>query len=393
MGIRIGIGEVKNVREIYIDVDGVVNKVKEGYIGVDGSPKLFYKLEPLEKIIYYGLADPLSEGRYLLAAASNNTYAIFAGGTTQYNSNLTIATTPSAVVDAYDVTLTRTSPKNNLGIGYKNLEATSVGDFVFFAGGGPLTATSSQVVRYNSTLTRAGPTSLYYSVTNLAAASNQNYALFAGGISNSSSSGCRDTVNAYNTTSTKSTLPTVLPAAVHSLAGASFGDYAIFAGGENQTLTFYKFVSAYDNNLTVFSASDLSSARSSLKGIATNEYAFFAGGTTGGNNRSTTVDIYDKQLTRVNSTASLSLARFNMSAASLNGFALFAGGNYTETSAQNPYDRMDIFDKFLTRTLGTALSASRTALAATTIGNYALFGGGVNIDPFSIVDVYTTEYN
>ena len=37
---------------------------------------------------------------------------------------------------------------------------------------------------------------------------------------------------------------------------------------------------------------------------------------------------------------------------------------------------VDIYDESLTRTVGTPLSIKRNGLAATSIGNYALFGGG-----------------
>lgn len=45
MGIFLGNGGVKTVREIYVGVDGTPRKVKEGYVGVGGVPRLFYKSE------------------------------------------------------------------------------------------------------------------------------------------------------------------------------------------------------------------------------------------------------------------------------------------------------------------------------------------------------------
>ena len=45
----------------------------------------------------------------------------------------------------------------------------------------------------------------------------------------------------------------------------------------------------------------------------------------------------------------------------------------------------------LTRTIPTPLSESRTYLAATSVGNYALFGGGKSSSNSSTVDAYTVS--
>lgn len=43
MSILLGNSGIRNVKEIYIGVNGNAKKVKEGYVGVGGVPKLFYK--------------------------------------------------------------------------------------------------------------------------------------------------------------------------------------------------------------------------------------------------------------------------------------------------------------------------------------------------------------
>ena len=50
MSILLGNGGVKEVKEIYVGVDGKPRKVKDGYIGVDGTPRKFYSaIRPLEE--------------------------------------------------------------------------------------------------------------------------------------------------------------------------------------------------------------------------------------------------------------------------------------------------------------------------------------------------------
>ena len=78
----------------------------------------------------------------------------------------------------------------------------------------------------------------------------------------------------------------------------------------------------------------------------------------------------------------LSEARGYLAATSVGNYALFGGGSYKDT--------IDAYDASLIRTIPTPLSAGRSYLAATTVGDYALFGGGHNRSTYSnIVDAYT----
>jgi hypothetical protein len=58
--------------------------------------------------------------------------------------------------------------------------------------------------------------------------------------------------------------------------------------------------------------------------------------------------------------------------------------------AYSPSAVVDVYDENLTRAMFVTLSAARTYLSATSIGNYALFAGGITSDRYSsdIVDAY-----
>ena len=80
----------------------------------------------------------------------------------------------------------------------------------------------------------------------------------------------------------------------------------------------------------------------------------------------------------------LSAARWHLAATTVGNYALFGGGGNSSGSSYT----VDAYDTSLTRTNPTPLSKARSYLAATTVGNYALFGGGGN--SFN-VDAYDTS--
>ena len=69
---------------------------------------------------------------------------------------------------------------------------------------------------------------------------------------------------------------------------------------------------------------------------------------------------------------SLSVRRCNLSATTVGDYALFGGG-YTDYVSSAT---VDAYDSSLTRSTPTPLSVGRCVLSATTVGDYALFGGG-----------------
>ena len=79
----------------------------------------------------------------------------------------------------------------------------------------------------------------------------------------------------------------------------------------------------------------------------------------------------------------LSESRSFLAATSVGNYALFGGGYDKDT--------VDAYDTSLTRTIPTPLSKGRAYLAATSVGNYALFGGGKSSSNSSTVDAYTVS--
>ena len=83
----------------------------------------------------------------------------------------------------------------------------------------------------------------------------------------------------------------------------------------------------------------------------------------------------------------LALSRGYLAATTIGDYALFGGG-YNGSTSSDYQNTVDAYNTLLTRTTPTALSMARYYLAATTVGNYALFGGGYSNQTMSTVDAY-----
>ena len=178
----------------------------------------------------------LSLERRNLAATTVGNYALFGGG--EKNG---IA---SSVVDAYDTSLTRTNPTGlNEARGW--LAATTVSpavgsssqsSYALFGGGAAGSSYSSVVDAYDTSLTRTTPTELSQARKELAAPTvapagdsspQSGYAVFGGGYSGSD---WVPTVDAYDASLTRTIQPK-LSVGRSYLSGTSIGNYALFAGG------------------------------------------------------------------------------------------------------------------------------------------------------------------
>ena len=169
---------------------------------------------------------PLIVGRRNLAAASVGSYALFAGGS-RYGIG------PSNVVDAYDEALTRSTPIVLTTARYSFVGATS-GGYALFAGGGG--SSGMAVDAYDVSLTRTtAPAALSFVRENLAAVSVRGYTLFGGGSRGVGADGSymNETVDAYDFDLTKRSVANLNTARAH-LAAAAVGDYALFGGGASR---------------------------------------------------------------------------------------------------------------------------------------------------------------
>ena len=168
-----------------------------------------------------------------------------------------------------------------------------------------------------------------------------------------------------------------LSSPMQRLAATSIGNYALFGGGINGS-TCLNSVFAYDASLTETTPSELIYGRQWLAATSVGNYAIFGGGMSGNDQTSVTnhYETYDTSLTHNGGIdMALSLGRNKLAATSVGNYALFGGGASRNNIQQKT---VDAFDTSLTQTIPTVLSVARYELAATSVGNYALFGGGTD---------------
>ena len=206
-----------------------------------------------------------------------------------------------------------------------------------------------------------------------------------------------------------STAATGLSLARHRISAVSVGDYALFGGGDTNGSDYKTTVDVYTSKLVKGTASSLSAARIYMATTTVGNYALFGGGHAGSSNSATayfnTVDAYNTNLTRSTPTT-LSNKPNYLAATTVGNYALFGGGEtYTDPSVSGFYyylTTVDTYTSNLVKGTATSLSVGRSHLAATTVGNYAIFAGGGKYEytgsyasaggyykDFNTVDTYT----
>lgn len=362
-----GAAIARKAKSVYIGVDGVARKVKRAYIGngTDNKARLCYTdgSEP----VYAGLSH-MSIARRLFedGATTVGGYALFLGG--QRSGGVT------DVVDAFDRAHTRISP-TVLSSAKQQGAATTVGGYALFAGGANASgAAFSSVDAYDASLTRTTISPLGYARYALRATTVGSRAIFGGG-NRGGSSGVYNDADMYDNSLTRVRSSRLFPTNFYRAAATTVGDRAIFGGGYSSYSR--NEVYAVTSSFTVSTLTDLSVARSWLTATTVGNYALFAGGDNDDNDGTKTVDAYNSSLTRV-SVEDMTTARGIPIATTLGEFGIIMGNNAYPLGGREP---LDIYDSSLVHTNKTNPSGDAgysyyAYMAATTLGDYAMFAGG-----------------
>lgn len=188
-----------------------------------------------------------------------------------------------------------------------------------------------------------------------------------------------------------------LSKARHNLRAASNDNYAIFAGGEVKTgkgtnssyervsnLTFTNIADAFNKQLTrVGNVSVLSSSRSRMFQVSMPKYAMFAGGYTLASSGSSfayasTIDYYDTALTRTNS--ALSVYKYEGASTYLKSgkYAMIMPGHGNNSTSGNMSGmRINMIDGETLSAYKSDFSENRLCMVVGTVADtYIICGGG-----------------
>lgn len=238
-------------------------------------------VEAYDQSLTRSYAPSLGQERRNAKGSKGGKYGMFAGGQV-YNSS---GSSKQSSVDAYDESLTKVLSMYYGGISGSRYDmgSTAVGDYILFAGGMASSALAT-VDAFDASLTRTSPEVLSVARSRPAAATAGDYALFVGGSAGSGYvTSPAATVDVYDKYMTRSNMPD-LSGARQYIAATTVGDFAIFAGGSNGSANVAT-VDVYDASLTHALVADLSKARIP-EAAAVGKFALF----TGGNNNE--VDVY-----------------------------------------------------------------------------------------------------
>lgn len=262
--------------------------------------------------------------RYYLAAATAQSVnqsaegdaALFAGGRDYQGNNLD-------TIEVYYQNFMHDESTLRLPNAVHALAGASFGQYAIFAGGQGNNTKPVSAAAFSADWTRTILSDLSSPGSLISAACNSNYAIFAGGYSDS---GISSSVTAYDSTLAKATSPSPpsLSSGRVAIPSGTAGDYALFVGGEiSGGVT--NVAEAYDKNLNKVTASNYTWVVRAAATTSLGSYLLIMGGM-GNSNYYNIVRYYDSNLV-LHETGPLFHLSKDGAAASAGEYAYFYGGH------------------------------------------------------------------
>ncbi|NES64341.1 MAG: hypothetical protein F6K24_03235, partial [Okeania sp. SIO2D1] len=281
------------------------------------------------------------------------------------------------------------------------LKKTIASDLLKPSGGFPLYSSDDSKLKLSS------------SRSSLAATTVGNFAIFAGGYEKNREPSKVVDIFKCNSQGKLEKLGTKieLTEARGELVATTVGNFAIFAGGYEKNREPSKVVDVFKCNsqgkLEKLDTKELGTeikltvARGELAATTVGNFAIFAGGYEKNREPSKVVDVFkcnsQGKLEKLNTEIELTVARGELAATTVGNFAIFAGGKYNHREASRVVDVFKCDNQGNLEKLGSDiayplyLTANRARLAATTVGNLAIFAGGYNHSYLNRVDVFRCD--
>ena len=250
--LYIGINnKARKVKKMYIGIGNKARKIKKSYIGIGGYARNIFSNKKAELVVN---ASALYEPKYALCGTITPDYAIFAGGCIGENTWSEIVS-----ADALNKNLIKTvCPKLNIARYYSS--ATHIGSFALIVGGANRSSSIGNTYYgnidvYNNNLTKGTSLSLNISVHRPAYVDGINYCMihcgttYPGWVATSASVIVSNTIRAYNSSLTVTTLTT--STSVMCMVGSYTDTHTMFFSGVTKKSIQDYNIYAYNTSLSL----------------------------------------------------------------------------------------------------------------------------------------------
>ena len=188
------------------------------------------------------------------------------------------------------------------------------------------------------------------------------------------------------------TAPQGLDSNAYGLSAVSLGKFAIFASGRSSSSSdsYLKKVASYDASLTRGTPDELTRSTTNMGAARAEDSALFAGGAVGSSGGSSLREVNGYSLPSLTKfiATSLSVQTRGLEGVSIGNNALFCGGL---DSADNYLKSVLAYNSSgTTVTVNGTLTTARSRIAAAAVGDFAILAGGQNSgsDYLNTVDVF-----
>ena len=326
------------------------------------------------KLGLYGNLMLTNACRDLSAASIPNKVAIFAGG--KNDSNNTYYNT----ITAFNNTLVKGSP-GRLSTPKSCFAATNIHDYIILAGGSTAANNTQEVnvFNINYTVSTISNLSALNSLYTYGCTLKDRAIIYTGG---------SNIIDTYDVKLTKGTLNNTSYTRNNPMMAAS-NDGFMIAGGRGSSNNILSDAEVYNSNFTKYSNVNMSQARYFGTAVGNYAYILVAGGVTD-NGYSNIVNVFNGTTFTLERTDNLGMNSAGAASTIVAGTSIVAGG--TNSAGASTITHVDTFqNNYTIMPTDVTLSEARQNFAATTIGNYALFGGGYNTRGVTnTIDVFYT---
>lgn len=393
-GAWIGVGgKARKIKNMYIGIGGKARKIKKAWIGVGGKARLFFSSDQVltySREITQSAAAATANGRDMRHAVANGNHAM--------------VMCRQKYADFFNASLTRSDIGfSSSSTQYGSQTACFTSSYNMIAGGGYSTSSNGSVAikelrAFNSSLTCTNGT-LSVKISGVYSDTLNNYAFLCGGTqSRSGYSAYSSTTQIVNNSLTGQILSNLSTKKYHTSVRNLGNKYILVMGGRKgsgaSTSDYTKTVDVYDTSLTKLSnATALPAVFISYASAKNDNYVVFNGydkSTTWGNKSVA----YNTSLTQNTSVSAMTTTVVEEATASTEELAIFAGGRKSNTNAAYGLTNViEYYNPSLVKTTGPALKTTRSLISGVYYKGYVMIFGGITGEYEKNDNYYNTYTN